>query len=198
MDKRIIKKYSNRRLYDTARSCYITLDDVRSLVCEGIDFRVENAKTGEDLTRSILLQIILEQEVMQVPMFTESSLRNIIMFYGSTLQGSLGVFLDQSMPMLLRMQREMSRRGDLGPMDGQLWSELATMQGRMLSTVFQGFMERGMNVYSNAQRQFSQGAEQMFKLSDFAFPFASVEPKDPVDDDPEPSGSGGGRKKGSR
>ncbi len=170
-EPRIIKKYSNRRLYDTEQSCYITLDDVRDLVCDSVLFRVENVKDGEDITRSILLQIILDQEVMQVPMFSESSLRYIIMFYGSAMQNSLGAFLDQTMPMLVKMQKEMAGKPDFSGMDNRLWSELAIMQGRMLSSVFQDFMNRSMDVYSNAQKQFSEGAEQMMKLSDMAFPF---------------------------
>ena len=84
---RIIKKYPNRRLYDTATSCYITLEDVKKLVLENVVFRVEDAKTREDLTRSILLQIILDAESgMGTPMFTSDALCKIIRFYGNAMQ----------------------------------------------------------------------------------------------------------------
>lgn len=172
---RIIKKYSNRRLYDTEQSCYITLDDVRGLVCDGVDFRVQSAKDGEDITRSILLQIILEQELLQVPMFSEASLRNIIMFYGGTMQNSLGEFLDQSMPVLVRMQREVAERRDLVGLDNNFWGQVASMQGRYLSNTFQDFLNRSIKVYTSAQKQFSKGAEQMMKFPDFGFPLAPPE-----------------------
>ncbi len=78
--QRVIKKYPNRRLYDTDTSAYITLSAVRQLVMDGEAFVVSDAKTGEDLTRSILMQIILEQEANGSPMFTAPVLSNIIRF----------------------------------------------------------------------------------------------------------------------
>ncbi|MEY2622269.1 MAG: polyhydroxyalkanoate synthesis repressor PhaR [Pseudomonadota bacterium] len=80
--RRVIKKYPNRRLYDTATSSYITLSEVKQMVIDHVDLVVQDAKTREDLTRSILLQIILEEETAGVPLFSESSLANIIRFYG--------------------------------------------------------------------------------------------------------------------
>jgi len=87
---RIIKKYPNRRLYDTESSSYITLADVKKLVLEQVPFRVEDAKTKEDLTRSILLQIILEEESAGAPMFSCDMLTHIIRFYGNAMQGMMG------------------------------------------------------------------------------------------------------------
>ena len=84
---RLIKKYPNRRLYDTETSAYITLTDVKKLVLENVEFRVEDAKTKEDLTRSILLQIILEEETAGAPMFSSDMLSQIIRFYGNAMQG---------------------------------------------------------------------------------------------------------------
>ena len=83
---RVIKKYPNRRLYDTDTSSYITLAEVKSLVMDSESFVVRDAKTNEDLTRSILLQIILEEETAGVPIFTEQVLANIIRFYGHAMQ----------------------------------------------------------------------------------------------------------------
>src|SRR6185369_4218932 len=91
---RLIKKYPNRRLYDTKTSAYITLSDVRDLVLGSESFKVLDAKTGEDLTRSILLQIILEEESAGVPLFTTDLLSQMIRFYGHAMQGMLGKYLE--------------------------------------------------------------------------------------------------------
>ncbi|MGD9549977.1 MAG: polyhydroxyalkanoate synthesis repressor PhaR, partial [Burkholderiaceae bacterium] len=93
---RVIKKYPNRRLYDTGTSTYITLDEVRQLVMAHEDFVVRDAKTGEDLTRSILLQIILEEEAGGAPILTEAVLANIIRFYGHAMQGFMGAYLEKN------------------------------------------------------------------------------------------------------
>ena len=87
---RLIKKYPNRRLYDTRTSSYITLADVKALVLKHEQFQVVDAKTGEDLTRSILLQIILEEEAGGMPMFTSDLLSQLIRFYGNAMQGMVG------------------------------------------------------------------------------------------------------------
>ena len=87
---RVIKKYPNRRLYDTETSSYITLAEVKDLVMDSEAFVVRDAKTNEDLTRSILLQIILEEEAGGAPMFTEAVLANVIRFYGHAMQGFMG------------------------------------------------------------------------------------------------------------
>jgi polyhydroxyalkanoate synthesis repressor PhaR len=104
---RIIKKYPNRRLYDTDTSSYITLAEIKQLVMESEVFVVLDAKTGEDLTRSILLQIILEEEAQGSPMFTAPVLANIIRFYGHTMQGFMGGYLEKNMQALMDMQSPM-------------------------------------------------------------------------------------------
>ena len=90
---RTLKKYPNRRLYDTQASTYITLTDVKRMVLAQEVFEVRDAKTGEDLTRSILLQIILEEESGGVPMFSSQALAQIIRFYGHAMQGVMGTML---------------------------------------------------------------------------------------------------------
>ena len=92
---RVLKKYPNRRLYDTETSSYITLADVKKMVMAGQAFVVRDAKTADDLTRSILLQIILEEETGGVPMFSSQSLAQIIRFYGQAMQGMMGSYLEQ-------------------------------------------------------------------------------------------------------
>ena len=91
--ERLIKKYPNRRLYDTQTSSYITLTDVKQLVLDADEFTVVDAKTSEDLTRSILLQIILEEEANGAPMFSSAVLAQIIRYYGHAMQGMMGSYL---------------------------------------------------------------------------------------------------------
>ena len=101
---RVLKKYPNRRLYDTQSSSYITLADVKQMVLEGQPFEVRDAKDGDDLTRSILLQIILEEESGGVPMFSTETLAQIIRFYGHAMQGAMGVWFEQNMKAFADMQ----------------------------------------------------------------------------------------------
>ncbi|MFT5719891.1 MAG: polyhydroxyalkanoate synthesis repressor PhaR [Motiliproteus sp.] len=101
---RILRKYTNRRLYDTSRSCYITLEDVRGLVLENITFQVQDSKTGKDLTRNILLQIISEQEGEDAGMLTNQVLQQLIRFYGDSMSGMMGQYLEQSIGVFLSQQ----------------------------------------------------------------------------------------------
>ncbi|MBZ8141674.1 polyhydroxyalkanoate synthesis repressor PhaR [Rubrivivax gelatinosus] len=101
---RTLKKYPNRRLYDTRSSSYITLADVKAMVMAGEDFEVRDAKTGSDLTRSILLQIILEEESGGVPMFSTAMLEQIIRFYGHAMQGMMGTMLEKNLQAFVEMQ----------------------------------------------------------------------------------------------
>ncbi len=112
---RLIKKYPNRRLYDTQTSAYITLADVKQLVLDSEDFRVVDAKSDEDLTRSILLQIILEEEASGAPLFSSEMLSQIIRFYGHAMQGMMGAYLeksyiDQSKNLFVQMQEQMQQQ----------------------------------------------------------------------------------------
>lgn len=106
-DQRVIKKYPNRRLYDTDTSSYVTLGDIKRLVMDNEPFVVRDAKTNEDLTRSILLQIILEEETGGSPMFTAPVLANIIRFYGHAMQGFMGGYLEKNMQALMDLQAPM-------------------------------------------------------------------------------------------
>lgn len=108
--QRVIKKYPNRRLYDTTTSSYITLTEIKHLVMDGQTFAVRDAKTGDDLTRSILLQIILEEESAGAPMFTEAVLANIIRFYGHAMQGYMGSYLESNLQSLMQMQSKMGHQ----------------------------------------------------------------------------------------
>lgn len=121
--QRVIKKYPNRRLYDTDTSTYITLAEIKQLVMDSEVFSVVDAKTGEDITRSILLQIILEEEANGSPMFTTPVLSHIIRFYGHAMQGMMGGYLEKNMQALMDMQAPM-------------------VQGVMSNNVFQQMQEQ--------------------------------------------------------
>jgi polyhydroxyalkanoate synthesis repressor PhaR len=107
---RLIKKYPNRRLYDTKTSTYITLDDIRGLVISGERFQVIDAKTDENLTRAVFLQIILEAEAGGTPLFTEEALAMMIRFYGNTFQGAMGPFLEQNITAFLELQLKLQEQ----------------------------------------------------------------------------------------
>ena len=114
---RIIKKYPNRRLYDTEISSYITIEDVRQLIVDGEEFEVRDAKSGEDLTRSVLLQIIAEHESDGEPVLSTQLLSQIIRFYGDSMQGFMGSYLERSMQIFLDQQQQF--RQQMGGMLGQ-------------------------------------------------------------------------------
>lgn len=104
-DARVIKKYANRRLYDTCESQYVTLDDIRRLVLESVPFRVIEAKSGNDITQTILLQIIMEQEEKGQPILSTALLEQIIRYYGDTLQAFVGTYLEKSMDAFTAQQQ---------------------------------------------------------------------------------------------
>ena len=106
--ERLIKKYPNRRLYDTETSTYITLTDVKQLVLDQEDFKVIDAKSNEDLTRAILLQIILEEESGGLPMFSSSMLSQIIRFYGHAMQGMMGTYLEKNIQAFIDIQAKLA------------------------------------------------------------------------------------------
>ncbi len=114
---RIIKKYPNRRLYDTEISSYITIEDVRQLIVDGEEFEVRDAKSGDDLTRSVLLQIIAEHESDGEPVLSTQLLSQIIRFYGDSMQGFMGSYLERSMQVFLDQQAQF--RQQMGGMLGQ-------------------------------------------------------------------------------
>lgn len=125
--QRVIKKYPNRRLYDTTTSSYITLAEIKYLVMDGHTFAVKDAKSGEDLTRSILLQIILEEESAGAPMFTEAVLANIIRFYGHAMQGYMGSYLESNLQSLMLMQSKMGHQSNniMSQMQDQMQKQTA-------------------------------------------------------------------------
>lgn len=127
---RVIKKYPNRRLYDTDTSAYITLTEVKRLVMKSESFKVVDVKTNDDLTRSILLQIILEEEAGGAPMFTEAVLGNIIRTYGNAMQGFMGSYLEKNVQVFTDMQSKMKEQAkDLSP---EAWTKYMSPQNPLM------------------------------------------------------------------
>lgn len=156
---RIIKKYPNRRLYDTSASAYITLADVRQLVMKRTAFVVRDAKSGEDLTRSILLQIILEEESGGEPMFTEDLLANIIRFYGNAMQGAMGQYLEKNFQTFMELQAKLSEQSKgLNP---QLWTQFISSQSPIIQGMMGSYMEQSKTLFSQMQEQLQKQGEQM-------------------------------------
>ncbi|HRD85642.1 MAG TPA: polyhydroxyalkanoate synthesis repressor PhaR [Rubrivivax sp.] len=136
---RILKKYPNRRLYDTQSSSYITLADVKKMVLGNEDFEVRDAKTGEDMTRSILLQIILEEESGGVPMFSTPALAQIIRFYGHAMQGMMAPYLEKNLQAFADMQ-----------------NQLVGAQAPLMQTMMNSYLEQSRSLFENLQTQVSQ------------------------------------------
>ena len=158
---RIIKKYPNRRLYDTATSAYITLSDVRDLVLAGASFAVRDAKGKEDLTRSILLQIILEEESGGVPMLSEQVLANLIRFYGHAMQGLVGGYLEKNMQMFTDLQERM--RGQSQALSPEAWQQMLAPAGAPLMTeLMSNYTEQTQNALKAMQEQMQKQGEQMW------------------------------------
>ena len=156
---RVIKKYPNRRLYDTAHSSYITLTQVRELVMAHTPFVVRDAKTGEDLTRSILLQIILEEEAGGAPMFTEAMLAHMIRFYGQAMQGFMGTYLEKNIQTFTEIQSRLGEQSQ--SLTPELWSQFMRMQSPMMQGMMGNYLEQSKNMFLQMQEQMAKQAEQV-------------------------------------
>src|SRR5450830_1895513 len=142
--QRVIKKYPNRRLYDTDTSSYITLAEVKRLVMDSEPFMVLDVKTGEDLTRSILLQIILEEESNGSPMFTAPVLASVIRFYGHAMQGLMGGYLEKNIQSLMQVQAKLGEQTKgLTP---EMWTQFMALQSPVLQQMLGGSLEQSKNI----------------------------------------------------
>jgi len=182
---RIIKKYPNRRLYDTETSTYITLAEVKDLVLQYQDFRVQDAKSGEDLTRAILLQIILEEESGGVPMFSQEMLANIIRYYGHSMQGLMGSYLERSIHTFHEAQKRFQEQaqalyGEPLKVPADAWSQLVN-QGQQIPQVMGGYLEKGAKAVIDMQDELRSQAMKLFA----GFPYAQP-PGTPPEAAPEP------------
>ena len=156
---RVIKKYPNRRLYDTQASAYITLAEIRQLVMKSEPLVVRDAKTGEDLTRSILLQIILEEETAGIPIFTEQVLANIIRFYGHAMQDFMGSYLEKNVQIFMDLQARMAEQSKgLTP---ELWQQFMNVQSPAMQGMMGNYLEQSRNAFTQMQDQMQKNSEQM-------------------------------------
>ena len=156
---RVIKKYPNRRLYDTDTSSYITLAEVKRLVMQNESFVVRDVKTGEDLTRSILLQIILEEEASGSPMFTAPVLASVIRFYGNAMQGFMGGYLEKNMQSLMDVQARFSEQSKgLTP---ETWTQFLAVQSPVLQGMMGGSVEQTKAMLAQMQEQMEKQTGQM-------------------------------------
>jgi polyhydroxyalkanoate synthesis repressor PhaR len=171
---RLIKKYPNRRLYDTKTSAYITLGDVKDLVMKYEVFKVLDAKTSEDLTRSILLQIILEEETGGVPMFSSELLSGFIRFYGSTMQGMLGKYLENNMKTFVDFQQKLQEQsrtiygGDSASMQADFWNQFLNFQQPAMQSMMTAYMDQSKKMFQSMQDQLQSQTRNMFP--GFQFP----------------------------
>jgi polyhydroxyalkanoate synthesis repressor PhaR len=174
---RILKKYPNRRLYDTQVSSYITLAEVKGMVLQGLDFEVRDAKTGEDLTRSILLQIILEEETDGVPIFSTSMLSQIIRFYGHAMQGMMGSYLEKNLQTFTDIQARIAdqSKGLYDPklQTPEMWAQFLNGQAPGVQNLMGNYLEQSRNVFMQMQEQMAKQAASLFP----AAPAAKTPPK---------------------
>ena len=172
--ERLIKKYPNRRLYDTQTSSYITLADVKQLVLGNEDFVVVDAKTEADLTRSILLQIILEEESNGEPMFSSSALSQIIRYYGHTMQGMMGSYLEKNIQVFIDIQNKLAENSK-GLMEEktfspEMWTQFMSVQGPMMQGMMSNYIEQSKGLFIQMQEQMQSQSKNMFG----AFPFPGL------------------------
>ncbi len=171
---RIIKKYPNRRLYDTETSAYITLAEIKQFVLEYQAFEVRDARSNEDLTRSILLQIILEEESGGVPMFSADMLGNIIRYYGHSMQGLMGSYLERSIGAFHEAQKKFQDQsqniyGTTPAFAPDSWSKLMQAAPTAMPTNMGEYLEKSASSVIGMQEELRKQAMQMFS----AFPYAA-------------------------
>jgi polyhydroxyalkanoate synthesis repressor PhaR len=176
---RIIKKYPNRRLYDTETSSYITLAEVKDLVLGYKEFQVQDAKTGDDLTRSILLQIILEEESGGVPMFSTDMLANIIRYYGHAMQGLMGSYLERSIFAFHEAQKRFQEQAST--IYGEL-PKMTLIPGQPVPLVMGGYLEKGAKAVIDLQDELRSQALKMFS----GFPYSANGSSEPASEAEKP------------
>ena len=169
---RMIKKYPNRRLYDTANSGYITLADVKQMVLSGLEFKVVDAKTNDDLTRAILLQIILDEESGGMPMFSSEMLAQLIRFYGSAQQTIMGQYIEQNVQAFLAIQKKLQDQakqvyGDKMMLTPELWKQFMQMQAPAMQGMLGNYLEQSAKLFMDMQQRMQDQTRGMFA----AFPF---------------------------
>ena len=162
-EDRLIKKYPNRRLYDTQTSTYVTLSDIKSLVMGNEVFKVVDAKTEEDLTRNILLQIILEEEAGGAPVFSSQMLSQLIRFYGNSMQGLMGNYLEKTMQSFVDIHNKLGdqTKGLGAGSTPEAWSQMMNLQNPLMQGLMGNYMEQSKDLFIKMQEQM-QGSQNIF------------------------------------
>ena len=162
-EDRLIKKYPNRRLYDTQTSTYVTLSDIKNLVMGNEVFKVVDAKTEEDLTRNILLQIILEEEAGGAPVFSTQMLSQIIRFYGNSMQGLMGNYLEKTMQSFVDIHNKLGdqTKGLGAGSTPEAWSQMMNLQNPLMQGLMGSYMEQSKDLFIKMQEQV-QGSQNIF------------------------------------
>jgi polyhydroxyalkanoate synthesis repressor PhaR len=162
-EDRLIKKYPNRRLYDTQTSTYVTLSDIKNLVMSNEVFKVVDAKTEEDLTRNILLQIILEEEAGGAPVFSSQMLSQIIRFYGNSMQGLMGNYLEKTMQSFVDIHNKLGdqTKGLGAGSTPEAWSQMMNLQNPLMQGLMGNYMEQSKDLFIKMQEQL-QGSQNIF------------------------------------
>jgi polyhydroxyalkanoate synthesis repressor PhaR len=195
--QRLIKKYPNRRLYDTLTSAYITVADVKRLIVANEVIKVVDAKTDDDLTRSIFLQIILEEEASGSPLFSEVMLAQMIRFYGHAMQGLMGTYLEKNLQSFLDIQNRFSEQtkgfydapgaGAAGanPMAAGMpsvmpspeqWTQIMATQAPMMQGVMSNYVDQSKNLFAQMQEQMQKQTQGLWPGFGFGAPSAAPTP----------------------
>lgn len=167
---RLIKKYPNRRLYDTQNSVYITLAEIKDMILRFEEVQVIDLKSKEDLTRSILLQIILEEETGIAPLFSSEMLVQMIRLYGHAMQSLMGTFLESNVKAFIEMQHAIQDKarllyGDDQSKQANFWTQFFHFQGPAWQTMANTYMEQSQQVFQNMQSSIRDQTEKMLASS---------------------------------
>ncbi|MDE1941756.1 MAG: polyhydroxyalkanoate synthesis repressor PhaR [Betaproteobacteria bacterium] len=197
---RLIKKYPNRRLYDTETSSYITLSEVKQLVLDHRDFQVVDAKSNQDLTRNILMQIILEEEAGVDPLFTSDMLSQMIRSYGNAMQGFMGNYLEKGIQSFVDIQKKLQEQsaavaggGEPPSVNADVWKQFLNAQGPALQGLMGNYLEQSTQLFMEMQNQMQRQARTMF--GSFPFPYGpAAAPSEPASSKPSNSKPSAGEK----
>jgi polyhydroxyalkanoate synthesis repressor PhaR len=167
VQSRLIKKYPNRRLYDTRTSTYITLADVKQLVLGHEDFQVVDAKSGDDLTRAILLQVILEEEAGGAPMFSSELLSQMIRFYGNAMQGMMGNYIENNIKSFTEVQAKLKEQaralhGEDTGNSQDLWAQFLKFQGPAMQHMMGAYVEQSQKIFQQMQNTMQEQTRKIF------------------------------------
>ncbi|MCX7946745.1 MAG: polyhydroxyalkanoate synthesis repressor PhaR [Hydrogenophilus sp.] len=167
--ERLIKKYPNRRLYDTATSTYITLSDIKEMVLRNEAVRVIDAKSHADITRTVFLQILLEEEIGGAPLFSTEMLAQIIRFYGHASRTLFGQYLETSLKTFIDLQNQFQERmralyGDQAAVTPELLAQFLTLQPAAMRTMLETYLTETQNLWRRWNAQIEQQTRGWFTL----------------------------------